>query len=49
MDKKNAGIIAIALIIGLLIGVAATVGVMQYSEKISNTATLKLVGEHTRV
>ena len=44
MDKKNAGMIALALIVGLLVGCLATYAVMQYSVQISNTATLKLVG-----
>ena len=43
MDKKNAGVVALALIVGLLVGCFATYGVLQYSMKIGNTATLKLV------
>ena len=44
MDKKNACIVALALIVGLLVGCIATYAAMQYSVEISNTATLKLVG-----
>ena len=44
LDKKNVCIVALALIVGLLVGCFATYGVMQYSVQISNTATLKLVG-----
>jgi hypothetical protein len=43
LDKKNAGIVASALIVDLLVGCFATYGIMQYSMQISNTATLKLV------
>jgi hypothetical protein len=43
LDKKNAGVVALALIVGLLVGCFATYGIMQYSMQISNTATLKLV------
>ena len=42
-NKKNAGLIALALIVGLLVGCFATYGIMQYSMQIGNTATLKLV------
>jgi hypothetical protein len=44
LEKKNSGVVALALIVGLLVGCLATYGVLQYSMKISNTATLKLVG-----
>jgi hypothetical protein len=43
LDKKNAGVVALALVVGLLVGCFATYGIMQYSMQISNTATLKLV------
>jgi high-affinity Fe2+/Pb2+ permease len=43
LDKKNAGVVALALIVGLLVGCLATYGLLQYSMKINNTATLKLV------
>jgi hypothetical protein len=43
LDRENPGIVALALIVGLLVGCFVTYGIMQYSMQISNTATLKLV------
>jgi hypothetical protein len=36
--------VGLAVMVAFLLGVASTVAVMQYSQKISNVATLKLVG-----
>jgi hypothetical protein len=44
LDRKISIVIASAIAISLLVGSIMTYAVMQYSRKISNTATLKVVG-----
>ena len=44
MDKKNVYMVALALVLGLLIGSFGTFALLQYQVKVSSTATLKAIG-----
>ena len=44
LDRKKVGVVALALVVGLLIGSFVTYALLQYSARVSSTATLKAVG-----